>query len=361
MLKSLTVQGFQAHANTRLEFCPGTNVIVGPSDVGKSAILRALQWVRTNRPLGTGFVRLEGGAPVKQCSVTVVTDGGNTVERGRSGVFNGYVVDGQSLQAVGTDVPAVVREVLAMPDVCFQAQMDGPYLLSASASEVGRVMNQAIGLDVIDRAMSGVAAMARAAGKTVAHLEGDVAQLEGQEAAFSDLDMVGDMVCELEEAEASAAGMQSAIDNLMALLGRLDASAAALVGMRDLAHVRLKLVKLEALQVQAVRGSSVLRRLDELVSEIQIVITKTSSMGDLGEFLLELQRLERLCKQAQDHQGRVVRLSRVLRGLAESAEGMNTAVATERAARAALEAAMPQVCPFYEVPCPLTKKKRGDK
>jgi len=131
--------------------------------------------------------------------------------------------------------------------------------------------------------------------------------------------------------------------------------------MRDLAHVRLKLVKLEALQVQAVHGSSVLRRLDGLVSEIQIVITKTSRMGDLSEFLLELQRLEQVCKQAQDHQGRVVRLSRVLRGLAESAEGMNIAAATERAARAALEAAMPQVCPFYEVPCPLRKKKRGDK
>ena len=52
MLKSLKIRNFESHRNTQLNFHPGVNVIVGESDQGKTAILRALEWVLFNRPLG---------------------------------------------------------------------------------------------------------------------------------------------------------------------------------------------------------------------------------------------------------------------------------------------------------------------
>lgn len=52
----LRIQNFQAHKDTTIEFdCITT--IVGPSDIGKSAVLRALKWVAKNEPKGTSFVR----------------------------------------------------------------------------------------------------------------------------------------------------------------------------------------------------------------------------------------------------------------------------------------------------------------
>src|SRR5690554_5109154 len=61
MITSLEIQNFQSHKETLLEFEPGVNVIIGPSDSGKTAILRALYWLVWNRPLGDAFRSSWGG------------------------------------------------------------------------------------------------------------------------------------------------------------------------------------------------------------------------------------------------------------------------------------------------------------
>lgn len=48
-IKSIIIKNFQSHANTELELCDGVNVILGNSDVGKTAILRALGWIFLDR------------------------------------------------------------------------------------------------------------------------------------------------------------------------------------------------------------------------------------------------------------------------------------------------------------------------
>jgi exonuclease SbcC len=57
-IKKLSLRNFQSHRETDLEFSPGLNIIVGPSDQGKSAIIRALRWLFYNEPRGTGFIRV---------------------------------------------------------------------------------------------------------------------------------------------------------------------------------------------------------------------------------------------------------------------------------------------------------------
>lgn len=52
----LRIQNFQAHKDTTIEF-DRIATIVGPSDIGKSAVLRALKWVAKNEPKGISFVR----------------------------------------------------------------------------------------------------------------------------------------------------------------------------------------------------------------------------------------------------------------------------------------------------------------
>ena len=57
MISRVCLQNFQSHEESELELSPGINVIVGSSNSGKSAIVRAMEGVRTNRPWGTSFVR----------------------------------------------------------------------------------------------------------------------------------------------------------------------------------------------------------------------------------------------------------------------------------------------------------------
>jgi len=55
VVEKITIKNFQSHEETELQFSSGVNVIVGSSDSGKSAILRALKWVVQNKPSGTAF------------------------------------------------------------------------------------------------------------------------------------------------------------------------------------------------------------------------------------------------------------------------------------------------------------------
>ena len=80
MIKKLHIRNFQSHKDSRLIFSDGVNVIVGNSDSGKSAILRALNWVITNRPSGDSYISNWGGPTY----VIVETEEGTVIrERGK--------------------------------------------------------------------------------------------------------------------------------------------------------------------------------------------------------------------------------------------------------------------------------------
>lgn len=157
MLKVLTLKNFQSHPATRIEFGPGINAILGASDKGKSATLRGLEWVRTNRPNGDAHVSdwaLDSkGKQTDECRVTVETDK-HKVERVRNGKVNGYVLDGATIEATKGELPAEVTAALGLLDLNVQKQLDGPFLLSQSGGEVARFFNSLVNLEEIDHCMS---------------------------------------------------------------------------------------------------------------------------------------------------------------------------------------------------------------
>jgi len=55
MIKGMVLENYESHKRSEVVFDPGFNVIVGPSDSGKSALLRALYWVLEGKVAGDGF------------------------------------------------------------------------------------------------------------------------------------------------------------------------------------------------------------------------------------------------------------------------------------------------------------------
>jgi exonuclease SbcC len=78
--KKLVIENFQSHVNTECTFHPGLNVFVGPSDSGKSAILRALRWVLFNAPRGADFIRVG----TNLCKVELHLSDGSIITRIRN-------------------------------------------------------------------------------------------------------------------------------------------------------------------------------------------------------------------------------------------------------------------------------------
>ena len=137
MISSLTLQNFQSHKKTTLEFDPHVNAIIGQSNSGKTAILRGLFWAIYNRPSGLSFIsywnRDKKGNPLK-FTYASISSNQLIIKRKRSSNFNGYTLLQNNvktdLEAIGLDVPEQVSKLLNLSEVNIQKQMDAPFLLS---------------------------------------------------------------------------------------------------------------------------------------------------------------------------------------------------------------------------------------
>jgi len=146
MLKTIELQNFQSHKNTLLEFDPGVNVIVGQSDSGKTAIIRALRWMVWNRPSGDAYCSTWGG----DTKVTIDTDDAYIVRS--KDTENKYILGDTHFTAFGTNVPDEITKALHIDEINLQQQLDSPFLLSESPGSVAEFFNRIARLDKIDTA-----------------------------------------------------------------------------------------------------------------------------------------------------------------------------------------------------------------
>ncbi|HHY39792.1 MAG TPA: AAA family ATPase [Syntrophaceticus sp.] len=167
-IKKIIIDNFQSHEHTEIEFGPGLNVIVGPSDYGKSAVVRALRWVLYNEPRGSSFIR----AGAKVCKATIELNDGTLITRLRSTTGkNQYLLrkpDGEELvfEGFGNEIPAEIIQASGVRKVIidennkvelnFGAQLEGPFLLAENGAVRAKVIGQLGGVHIIDLAQRSV-------------------------------------------------------------------------------------------------------------------------------------------------------------------------------------------------------------
>ncbi len=151
MIEELKISNFQSHKKSVLEFDKGVNIIIGQSDSGKTAILRALNWVINNKPSGDSFRSHWGG------ETTVRID---NIYRTKGKTKNVYtIVDdvGETdFKSFGQDVPNDIKKILNLSTLNFQGQFSSPFLLGDSSGEVARYLNKIVKLDSIDSSVKNI-------------------------------------------------------------------------------------------------------------------------------------------------------------------------------------------------------------
>src|SRR5262245_58817545 len=105
MFEALALRNFQTHRKLSIEFDSGITTIIGETDAGKSAIVRALRWVCFN-DAAIGF-RKHG---TKSTTVRLLIDG-KRLYRTRS-KLNSYRLDSKQYHAVKQSVPERVSKLL---------------------------------------------------------------------------------------------------------------------------------------------------------------------------------------------------------------------------------------------------------
>jgi len=219
----IRIKNFQAHADRDIELEPVTTII-GPSDVGKSAIFRALRWVCRNQPQGADFVR-HGES---KASVDVVLEK-NRITRSRTKSENSYLIDESVYKAFGSSVPDSVQELLKTDDISFQSQHDAPFWFSLTSGEVSRRINEIVDLSLVDHALSFVASkirelksMVTVCKDRVKKAKQDRSGIDWVKQAHIDLGLV-------EKKEKKQRGIHERLDNLYSLVGKIGVATADII------------------------------------------------------------------------------------------------------------------------------------
>jgi len=164
MIKSLILTNFRSHENTELAFSPQVNVIVGKSDHGKSNIIRALNWIVTNRPLGENVVQYGKEETVAQI---IIEDNKKEigVTRRKKKNKNEYILstdeENISFEAFGTVPPEPILTALNLSDVNIQKQKEQYFLIFDSPGQVATYIRSITKLDKVDEVVKLLASKIR--------------------------------------------------------------------------------------------------------------------------------------------------------------------------------------------------------
>lgn len=203
----IEISNFQSHANTIIEPAPagGLTVITGPSDSGKTAIVRALKWLLYNQPQGDSFRRV--GCDFVE--VSAETGSGQHVTRRRTSTTNRYIVDGNTLEGFGNSVPAEMQQATGVRPVRLNdqdilaniaGQLDAPFLgNSISAPARAKVLGKLAGTEVIDLASKDLGTDLYRSRQEAKRLEVEVGELEQQVAQYDYLPSLADKIERLRE------------------------------------------------------------------------------------------------------------------------------------------------------------------
>lgn len=216
-LEKIVLDDFQVHEHLEVEAGPGVTTLVGPTDSGKSSVLRAVRWAALNRG-GVGTARHGADG----CKVTLTFDG-VPLAREKRGRKNTYKVgDDPAFKAIGkAGLPPEVSRLAGLDRTNFQGQLDPPFLLSLSPADAARALNRVVDLGAIDAAVKAANAKVRTADArlSVAKERAADAKLDVYRHRFAP--KLGVRARELAGAEASWAEISHRIASLAQIVERM--------------------------------------------------------------------------------------------------------------------------------------------
>lgn len=230
-IKSMEIKNFQSHKDSKIEFDRGLNVIIGKSDSGKTAILRAIKWVFYNDPPPSSLIRVGE----KEMSVKLVFNTGVIVTRLWSSKENKYILVKSSgeeiiLEKFNRTVPFEIIQELQIQKIELGAsvkneiniaeQLDGPFLLNESSSTRASSIGRLIGVNYIDDALRDVIKDNKNIAKTFKELDVEKEKIENELNEFKSLDLEIERLNKIKNLRQSVRSKEERLDYLKDLFDK---------------------------------------------------------------------------------------------------------------------------------------------
>lgn len=283
MITRLNIHNFQSHKKSTLEFHPGVNVIVGTSDSGKSAIIRALRWLIQGKPRGDSFRSWWGG----DTSVEVTIESGSKIGRTRTNSDAFYYVNDLVFRATGNDIPDMVVEELNMDEINIQKQSDSPFLISETSGEVAAHFNRMANLEKIGTSIAYVTTELNRVKQRKEAKENELLDNRQQLRAFRYLDTLENALSVIEQLSVTISDSTSSSANLHRLMTKIHNTQAEINNLRWVDHAAEELSNLSDISSKFKDGETKALQLEGLTVNIHrttkriTIITKLLSSETL--------------------------------------------------------------------------------
>jgi len=346
MIKKVEIENFQSHKKTILEFVPGTNVIIGESDAGKSAIFRAINWAITNRPLGDGF-RSDWGGDTR---VAIYTAEGDVIERIKTATRNVYIINGKPLTAFGSEVPEQVSEILRMDEANIQSQMDVPFLLAVSPGEAARLLNKAASIDDIDYTISNLRGEYQKVSNNIKFNEGKLKDYEKQIEQYDNLPELEEKLERVEEAEKELEKHEQKLVKLTQLVAEVIRIHTELEKTKNIQQIEQKFEQILSRYNQYEEQRKRLDKLEQIAQKVKVRQEYLKSTQYVEDSIALVQKVYDEYQECQTKQQTFVKLKRLI----GSVTSLNQSIQRIEREISQLEKEFRKLCPDE---CPLCGAK----
>ena len=285
MIHTLSIHNYQSHKETHLVLSKGINVIVGVTDSGKSSILRAVEWAAKNQPStgdpswwSKGKMEVELG--FDDCIVRRIKKGASNLYELEYPNTDGEM-EKHSFKSFRTEVPEEIQTAINMGPVNWQGQYDSHFLLSDTAGEVARRLNEVAHLEDIDITTSNLSGMIRTNNAKIEVLEEqDLPELREQVQQYSYLERLEKLV---EKQERLQNKQQKLVENkahLHGILCSIKLKKTLISRAENVLRIREEVEKLVLLVEEQEKIHRVLSDLESLLSEVWRYKTKVTDLEE---------------------------------------------------------------------------------
>lgn len=182
------IKNYQIIKQASLEFIPGLNVIIGPSNNGKSSILKAIK---------SALYTIPGSTPIRagEKSYSVGINYNNHIVILQKGLKDSvYIVDNEKYTKFGQNTPQSVSEALNIKELIlngnkeqlnFWDQMEYPFLLDRSSVELFKFIVDSGDDDRVNKVLKNMVSDRQNINRDIDVLQGNINLIDGEIQTYS--------------------------------------------------------------------------------------------------------------------------------------------------------------------------------
>jgi len=198
MLKKLCIKNFQSHEDLNIIFSEGVTGLIGRSQSGKTAALRALSLLVENKPSSARFYsnfasknsNTEISLDIDNNKISVIKNVKVAKDKTKSLISTNYIINNEEFSGVGRDVPDKIRQALNISELNIQKQLDQPFLITSSPGEVSRTINKITNIDKADVWISELNKKINSSKREIVETEADIDNIKKDLKKYDDIDKV---------------------------------------------------------------------------------------------------------------------------------------------------------------------------